>query len=84
MHAELPHGVFVHDTRVLSGWSLTINGKPLESLAAETREPYRALFVGRVPQSEGYADTPLIVRRLREVGVGIQEQITVRNHSLKC
>ncbi|MFJ5695557.1 glycogen debranching N-terminal domain-containing protein [Arthrobacter sp. NPDC093125] len=83
MHAELPHGVFVHDTRVLSGWTLRINGQLLESLAAETREPYRALFVGRVPRSDGHADTPLIVQRLREVGVGIQEQVTVRNHSLK-
>jgi glycogen debranching enzyme len=83
MHAELPHGVFVQDTRIVSGWTLTINGQPLESLAAETREPYRALFVGRVGRSNGYAESPLIVRRLREVGVGIQEQITVRNHSLK-
>jgi glycogen debranching enzyme len=83
MNAQLPHGVFVQDSRILSGWSLTINGQPLESLAAETREPYRALFVGRVPQSNGYADSPLLVQRLREVGGGIQEQITVRNHSMK-
>jgi glycogen debranching enzyme len=82
IHAELPHGVFVQDTRILSGWTLTINGQPLEALAAETKEPYRAVFVGRVPRSDGYADSSLIVRRLREVGTGIQEQITVRNHSL--
>src|SRR6059058_3418100 len=81
MHAELPHGVFVHDTRILSRWILAVNGQPLESLAAETREPYRALFVGRVPRSDGYADTPLIVQRLREVGAGIVEVITVRNYS---
>lgn len=83
IHAELPHGVFVQDTRILSGWTLTINGQPLEALAAETKEPYRAVFVGRVPRSDGYADSSLIVRRLREVGTGIQEQITLRNHSLK-
>jgi glycogen debranching enzyme len=51
-------------------------------LAAETKEPYRALFAGRVPRSDGYADSPLIVQRLREVGAGIQEQVTVRNFSL--
>lgn len=83
MHAELPHGVFVHDTRILSGWVLTINGQPLESLAAETKEPYRALFVGRIAGAEGYADNPLIVQRLREVGSGIQEHIAIRNHSRK-
>ncbi|MDQ5862966.1 MAG: amylo-alpha-1,6-glucosidase, partial [Actinomycetota bacterium] len=83
IHPEHPHGVFYLDTRILSGWSLTINGQPLEPLAAETKEPYRALFAGRVPRSDGYADSPLIVERLREVGAGIQEQVTVRNYSLE-
>ncbi|WP_427005517.1 glycogen debranching N-terminal domain-containing protein [Pseudarthrobacter sp. H2] len=83
IHPEYPHGVFVLDTRVLSGWSLTINGQPLEPLAAETKEPYRGLFAGRVPRLDGYADSPLIVERLREVGAGIQEQVTVRNYSLE-
>ncbi|MGW7592900.1 glycogen debranching N-terminal domain-containing protein, partial [Streptomyces rubiginosohelvolus] len=49
------HGLFVQDTRILSKWSLTINGQPLEPLAAETKEPYRALFAGRVPRTDGYA-----------------------------
>ena len=83
IHPEHPHGVFVLDTRILSGWRLTINGQPLEPLAAETKEPYRALFAARAPRLDGYADSPLIVERLREVGAGIQEQITVRNYSLK-
>lgn len=81
MRPEHPHGVFVQDARILSRWSLTINGQPLEPLAAETKEPYRALFAGRVPRTDGYADSPLIVERLREMGMGIQEQITVRNFS---
>ena len=79
---ELPHGVFFQDTRILSRWSLTVNGQVLEPLAAETKEPYRALFAGRVARSDGYADSPLLVERLREVGVGITEEITVWNHSL--
>lgn len=82
MHPELPHGLFVQDTRILSCWSLTINGHPLEPLAAEMKEPYRALFACRVPRSDGYADSPLIVERLREVGVGIHEQVTIGNYSL--
>ncbi|MFJ5700244.1 glycogen debranching N-terminal domain-containing protein [Arthrobacter sp. NPDC093139] len=79
--AEHPHGLFVQDARILSGWRLAINGQALEPLAAETKEPYRALFVGRVSRSDGYADSPMIVERLREVGGGIQEQITVYNYS---
>jgi glycogen debranching enzyme len=81
IHPEYPHGVFHGDTRVLSRWNLTVDGEPLEPLAAKTKEPYRALFAGRVLRSDGYADSPLIVERLRELGVGIQEQITVRNYS---
>ncbi|BCW35852.1 amylo-alpha-1,6-glucosidase [Arthrobacter sp. StoSoilA2] len=83
IRAEHPHGLFVGDTRILSGWSLAINGELLEPLAAETQEPYRALFAGRVSRSDGYADSPLIVQRLREVGAGIHERITVRNFSLE-
>lgn len=81
IQSEHPHGVFVQDTRILSGWNLTINGQVLEPLAGEIKEPYRALFIGRVPRTDGYADSPLIVERLREVGTGIQEQVTVRNFS---
>lgn len=78
---ELPHGVFHLDTRILSRWILTINGLYLEPLASEMKEPFRALFAGRVPRSDGYADSPLIVERLREVGAGILEQVTLRNYS---
>jgi glycogen debranching enzyme len=83
MHAEHPHGLFVQDTRILSGWSMTVNGQPLEPLAAETKEPYRARFAGRIQRSDGYADSSLIVERLREVGVGLHEQVTVSNYSLE-
>jgi glycogen debranching enzyme len=81
IHPEYPHGAFHEDTRILSRWNLTVNGQLLEPLAAETKEPYRALFAGRVPRPGGYADSPLIVERLREVGAGILEEITVRNFS---
>ena len=81
IHPEHPHGVFHEDTRILSRWNLTINGQSIEPLTATTKEPYRALFIGRVPRSDGYADSPLIVERMREVGAGILEELTVRNYS---
>jgi glycogen debranching enzyme len=81
IHPEHPNGVFHEDTRILSRWNLTVNGQPIEPLAAKTKEPYRALFAGRAPRSDGFADSPLIVERLREVGTGILEEITVRNYS---
>jgi glycogen debranching enzyme len=81
IYPEYPHGLFVEDTRILSRWNLTVNGAPLEPLAAKAREPYRGLFVGRVPRSDAYADSPLIIERVREVEDGVLEQITVRNYS---
>jgi glycogen debranching enzyme len=83
IHPDHPHGMFFQDTRVLSDWVLTINGQSLEPLTAQTKEPYRAAFAGRVTRADGYADTPLIVERLREVGVGMVEHVTVRNHSME-
>ena len=84
IHPEHPQGVFHEDTRILSRWNLTVNGQSIEPLASETKEPYRALFAGRVPRSDGYADSPLIVERLRELGAGILEEVTVRNYSAEA
>lgn len=87
IQATLPHGLFVQDTRFLSRWELSINDQHLEPLTAEQKEPYRALFVGRVTRTDGYADSPLVVERLREVGPGLMEQITLRNysrHAVEC
>ena len=81
IYPEYPHGLFVEDARILSRWNLTINGAPLEPLAAKAREPYRGFFVGRVSRSDAYADSPLIVERRREIDAGVLEQITVRNYS---
>lgn len=83
IRADRPHGLFVADVRILSDWNLTVDGQSLEPLTAETKEPYRGIFVGRVPRSDGYADSPLIVERLRELGAGLQEHVTVRNFSTK-
>ena len=71
IHPEDPHGAFYEDTRILSRWILTVNDQPPEPLAAETKEPYRALFARPgFPAADGYADSALIVERLREVGGG--------------
>lgn len=54
IHPEYPHGVFFQDTRIVSRWNLTVNGQSLEPLAAETKEPYRALLPAAYP-ARGYA-----------------------------
>ena len=76
-----PHGVFFRDTRLVSSWTMLIDGAPLQPLSAMTPQPYRAVFVCRSTRSTGRADTPLLVERERRVGIGLREDIRLRNFS---
>ena len=78
---ELPHGVFFHDTRLVSRWTLLIDGEPVEPLSSSTPRPYRSVMVGRAGHIPGRADTPLIVERDRRVDGGLREDITLRSYS---
>jgi hypothetical protein len=44
---ELPHGLFVLDTRVLSRLELRLNGHITETLAVARLDPFSATFVCR-------------------------------------
>jgi glycogen debranching enzyme len=74
-----PQGLFVRDTRVLSRWELTVDGKEPQPLSAQGGEPYAATFLARVPPRAGKADSTLLVVRRRYVGDGMREDITIRN-----
>ncbi|MBT2250767.1 amylo-alpha-1,6-glucosidase [Arthrobacter sp. BHU FT2] len=76
-----PHGLFVADVRIVSALTLAVDGQAVEPLTAEVKVPYRAVFVGRVSRTGSYGDSPLIVERLREVGAGLQERLTIHNYS---
>ena len=78
-----PHGVFYQDTRILSRWSLTVNGQPLEPLGAWTPSPYQGTYVGRAARADGRSDSPLTVVRKRELGAGIAEEIMIHNYGLQ-
>lgn len=78
---ELPHGVFFRDTRLISRWTLLIDGAPVEPLSSTTPEPYRAVAIGRAGHIPGRADTPLIVERDRRVNGGLREDIRLRSFS---
>jgi glycogen debranching enzyme len=80
--ADLPHGLFALDTRVLSRWELRVNGHLLEPLAAAPDSPFEASFVGRGHPAPGQADAGIIVLRHRSIGNGLRERIVVRNHGL--
>ena len=74
-----PQGLFVRDTRVLSRWQLTVDGKEPQPLSVQHPEPYAATFLGRMAPRAGKADSTLLVVRRRYVGDGMREDITIRN-----
>jgi glycogen debranching enzyme len=75
-----PQGLFVQDTRVLSGWSLTVDGRPAELLTVQRADPYAAAFLGRLPPPAGApGDAAMLVIRRRYIGDGMREDIAIHN-----
>ncbi|MGW4111410.1 amylo-alpha-1,6-glucosidase [Actinosynnema sp. NPDC004786] len=72
-------GVFFQDTRIVSGWSLRVDGGSVEHITTVTRDPFRMTFVGRGRSRSHDAESTLLVRRERYVGEGMREDITLRN-----
>ncbi|MCM0677635.1 hypothetical protein NCC78_23530 [Micromonospora phytophila] len=69
-------GGLVHlDTRLLSGWVLSVNGGRLLVLRAETIDHYSAQHVLTNPELPGLPTNSLGVRRLRYVSEGFHERV---------
>ncbi|MEH0843785.1 glycogen debranching N-terminal domain-containing protein [Micromonospora sp. CPCC 205711] len=69
-------GGLVHlDTRLLSGWVLTVNGGRLLALRSQTLQHYSAQFVLTNPELPGLPPDSLGIRRLRYVGDGFHERV---------
>ncbi len=75
------NGAFFQDTRIISHWVLRINGSLREPLAALRPRPFEATFVGRATWRGGRFDSPLVVRQVRHIGPGLQDDITLENYS---
>lgn len=80
IRSDVPHGLFVLDTRVLSAWELRLNGHRVEPLAVEMQTPFAARFVGRGAPEAGRADATLVLFRTRFIGLGMREELEVTNH----
>ncbi|MEJ5255801.1 MAG: glycogen debranching N-terminal domain-containing protein [Acidimicrobiales bacterium] len=78
---DLPHGLFVLDTRCISRWELSVDGGAIEPLTVASDAPYEATFVGRVRPHRHQADSELLVFRRRHVGRGMREQVHIHNFS---
>ncbi|CCQ47608.1 amylo-alpha-1,6-glucosidase family protein [Pseudarthrobacter siccitolerans] len=75
------NGAFFQDTRIISRWILRINGSLREPLAAQKPQPFGATFVGRAKWPDGRFDSPLVVRHVRHIGPGLQDDITLENYA---
>ncbi|TNH31263.1 hypothetical protein FHG89_03205 [Micromonospora orduensis] len=77
-------GGLVHlDTRLISGWSLTVNGGALLVLRAETIDHYSAQYVLSNPELPGLPLNSLGLRRLRYVGDGFHERVELISFRLE-
>lgn len=76
-----PGGLFYHDMRHLSRWQLRLNGRALQVMSAATLDyDEAAFFLHGSDRTPSRAASVTVVRR-RQVAVGMQEEITVQNHS---
>jgi len=72
-------GLFLLDTRLLSRFQLTIDGEPADPLTVAIRQPFAATFVARARPQGLVIDTSLLVLRHRYIGLGMREDLVVRN-----
>ena len=75
-----PHGLFHRDTRHLSRWLLTIDGKTLDALSTDDTKSFSARFFLVPGTGSEYTDATMSVIRRRVVGDGFFEELTILNH----
>ncbi len=78
-----PTGLFSFDTRFLSSWVLTINGDRLNPLSTDDLQYFETRFFLVPGTGTVYVDAKLSVIRLRTVGHGFDERLTILNHDDK-
>ena len=78
-----PTGLFSFDTRFLSKWVLTVNGQRLNSLSTDDLHYYEARFFLVPGTGTVYVDAKLSVIRVRAVGDGFHEELSILNHEDK-
>jgi glycogen debranching enzyme len=75
-------GMFAWDTRHLSRWVLTVNGRTLNPLSTSAIEYYATQFFLVPGTGTVYVDADLSIVRKRSIGsLGFREELTVWSHS---
>jgi glycogen debranching enzyme len=79
MRDGTPQGVFFQDTRIVSRWIVTLDGKPVEPLVVFSKQPWQGTFLGRGAPRPGRVESTLLLRRERYVGQGMREDLILEN-----
>ncbi len=74
-----PHGLFFRDARLLSAWSMLLDGHHAQPLSVDVGQADHARFVLRRRPAPGRADSTVLLVRERSVGSGLVETITIDN-----
>ncbi len=77
-------GFFAEDTRYLSLFRLTVNGRRPLLLSSGKVEYFSAAFYLRNPLGAGLPQDAVSIVRTRFVGEGMQDRISVRNESMEA
>jgi glycogen debranching enzyme len=73
-------GLFYRDTRFLSRWILTVEGRRPDVLSVENGKYFEAQFFLYPPTGTIYENPYLSIIRKRKVGDGFHEDVTLFNH----
>ena len=76
-----PTGLFAFDTRHLSTWVLTIDGKRLNALSTDDLQYFEAQFFLVPGTGTTYIDAKVSVIRRRTVQDGFHEELSILNHA---
>ncbi|MCU1498020.1 MAG: amylo-alpha,6-glucosidase [Acidimicrobiales bacterium] len=83
MVPHMPQGLFLLDVRVVSSWTLRIDGRPLEPLAVTQFSPHDATFVGRARRAGTHEEADILVLRRRHLGAGMRERLEITYHGIR-
>lgn len=78
-----PQGLFQHDTRFLSRFVLTIDGKRPNVLSTDDLQYYQTQFFLVPSTGSVYVDADLSIIRKRSVGGGFHEELALYNHRMR-
>jgi glycogen debranching enzyme len=77
------HGLFLNDTRFLSRWILTVDGRRPTLLSTDDQAYFRVQFFLALATGTVYVDSRLSIARRRTIGEGFHEEIEIINHDKK-